>query len=145
MITYLIIIAVFFGLLMLIKTGISRAAKAAFEREIVEEEEFILVKPEGFLTPVDRFFEAYSKEFVEGGKKRKSWAKMSIIDSFEKDSQKSFEKTEDEIEIIVFEKLLGNKKHHKTYKLEVFVVKEAKNEYFERVNEMLNSFKLKEI
>ena len=65
----LIIGGVLVVLMVLISTKIKKSAAQAFESEIIETENFRLVKPAGFVHPLredsDYAFEAYSKEFGE--------------------------------------------------------------------------------
>lgn len=55
------------ALMVYLSTRIKKSAAAAFEREEVETPEFSLVKPEGFINPVNNppevVFSAYSKDF----------------------------------------------------------------------------------
>ena len=55
------------ALMVFVSTKIKKNAAQAFEREIIETEEFSLIKPEGLLHPLrdnsEFAFEAYSKEF----------------------------------------------------------------------------------
>jgi hypothetical protein len=63
----LIVGVVFVALMVYVSTKIKKSAASAFERETIDKEEFRLVKPEGFISPVDEnskfAFEAYTKEF----------------------------------------------------------------------------------
>jgi hypothetical protein len=56
-------------IMVFISTQIKKSAAQAFDREIVETENFTIVKPEGFMNPLressEYEFEAYSKEFGE--------------------------------------------------------------------------------
>lgn len=65
----LIIGGVLVALMVLVSTKIKKSAAQAFESEIIETENFRLVKPAGFVHPLrevsDYAFEAYSKEFGE--------------------------------------------------------------------------------
>lgn len=55
------------ALMVFVSTKIKKSAASAFERETIENEKFKLVKPEGFISPIDEnsnfAFEAYTKEF----------------------------------------------------------------------------------
>jgi hypothetical protein len=143
MLTYFIAIAVFVGILLIIKTIIKKAADAAFEEEIVENKDFTLVKPEGFLTPVDRQFEAYSRDWSEGGNFRRAWVNLNIIDGLHKESQIISKRVEKGVEIETIRKKLANKNLGKTFELEASYVSQYKNEYFDKIKEMLASFKLR--
>ena len=65
----LIIGGVLVALMVLVSTKIKKSAAQAFEREIIETENFRLVKPAGFIHPLREDspyeFEAYSKGFGE--------------------------------------------------------------------------------
>lgn len=56
-------------IMVIISTQIKKSAAQAFDREIIETEDFIIVKPEGFINPLretsEYAFEAYSKDFGE--------------------------------------------------------------------------------
>jgi predicted N-acyltransferase len=143
MLTYFIAIAVFVGVLMIIKTFVSKAASKAFEEEFVENEEFTLLKPAGFLTPVDRQFEAYSKDWSEGGNFRKAWVNLKITNGVKQNSKISNKRTEKGVEIETIRKTLANKNLGKTFELEASYVTQYKNEYFDKIQEMLESFKLR--
>lgn len=143
MLAYLIIIGIFIGILMLIKSQVKKAANAAFEEELVETEEFSLLKPEGYLTPIDKQFEAYSRDWSEGGHFRKSWAKLNILDGVKKNSKKQTEYNSKDVDIIELKRIIGDDKRKQTFEFTVSVVKEFKDEYLEKANQMLDSFKLK--
>ena len=57
------------ALMVFVSTKIKKSAAHAFEREIIETENYKIVKPEGFINPLrensDYEFEAYSKDFGE--------------------------------------------------------------------------------
>lgn len=59
------------GFMIWASTRIKRNAAQAFEREEIERPDFSIVKPEGFLAPVDpadgTIFSAYSKDFGTDG------------------------------------------------------------------------------
>ncbi len=143
MLAYLIIIGIFIGVLMLIKSQIKKAANAAFEAEFIETEEFSLTKPEGYLTPVDKQFEAYSRDWSEGGHFRKSWAKLNIFDSVKKNSKIQTEYASKDVDIIEIRKVISDAKQKKSFELQVSVVKEHQGEYLAKANAMLDSFKLR--
>jgi hypothetical protein len=143
MIAYLIIIGIFIGVLMLIKSQIKKAANVAFEEELVETEEFTLTKPSGYLTPVDKQFEAYSRDWSEGGHFRKSWAKLNILDGVKQNSKKQMEYNSKDVDIIELKRIIGDDKRKKTFELTVSVVKEFRGEYLAKANAMLDSFKLR--
>ncbi len=57
------------ALMVFVSTKIKAGAAQAFEPERVEREEFTIIKPRGFMTPVEAksgfAFEAYSREYGE--------------------------------------------------------------------------------
>jgi hypothetical protein len=63
----LIVGAALVALMVYVSTKIKKSAATAFERETIENEDFKLIKPEGFISPVDEnsdfAFEAYTKDF----------------------------------------------------------------------------------
>ena len=65
----LIVGVILVALMVYVSTKIKRSAAQAFEREMIETDDFSLVKPEGFISPVNEdsahLFEAYSKDFGE--------------------------------------------------------------------------------
>jgi hypothetical protein len=77
------------ALMVYVSTKIKRSAAAAFEREEIEEEDFSLVKPEGYIHPFKEdsplAFEAYSKEFGDEAAKnfRRSRATLRVVSDFE--------------------------------------------------------------
>lgn len=70
------------GFMVWLSTRIKRNAAKAFEREVIETPEFSIVKPEGFLAPVDPeagfLFTAYSKEFGVDAAERIRKARVEI-------------------------------------------------------------------
>lgn len=118
-------------------------ANEAFKREFIEKEGFTFVKAEGYLNPIKDEFEAYSRDFIEGGNLRKSWLKITENDSLRKPLQNTGNRIEDGVEIESFHKLIANKNLGKTFALEISVVKEHKDEYIGRINEMLDNFKVR--
>lgn len=86
MIYYLIFLGLFIAVLLFISSRIRRVASRAFEPETIENAEFKISKPAGFLHPLNNDsgfpFEAYSREFGEkgAGRLRKSLVKMNVYD-----------------------------------------------------------------
>lgn len=62
----LIVGVILVALMAFVSTKIKKSAAQAFERETIENEDFKIVKPEGFLSPINEdsefAFEAYSKD-----------------------------------------------------------------------------------
>jgi hypothetical protein len=71
------------GLMVYVSTRIKKSAASAFEREIIERENFRIVKPEGFISPIDEnskfAFEAYSKEFGKNDADELRQAQANLI------------------------------------------------------------------
>ncbi len=69
-----------------VSTKIKRSAAQAFEPERVEKKEFIIIKPRGFMTPVESdsgfAFEAYSRDYGEKKMRntRQSEAFLTVTD-----------------------------------------------------------------
>ncbi len=55
------------ALMVFVSTKIKKSAAAAFEQEVIDTKDFIMIKPEGLINPLREnsafAFEAYSKEF----------------------------------------------------------------------------------
>ncbi len=137
-----------------VSTKIKRSAARAFERETIETDKFSIVKPEGFISPINEnseyAFEAYSKDFGtsdETEKLRQAQAVLKIIDNFET-NEKPFtgesETLENGVAVQMFHKILENENSSKIYKLEISVLKEYREAYLAKINEMLDSFSLKQ-
>ena len=73
------------ALMVYVSTKIKKSAAAAFEREQIEEEDFSLVKPEGYIHPFKEnspfAFEAYTKDFGDEEAKsfRRSRATLRVV------------------------------------------------------------------
>ena len=89
MLFYILFVVLFIAALLFVSSRIRRAANAAFVPEIVENDEFRISKPEGFLNPIPEAskhpFEAYSREVGEraAGRIRKSTAELNIADGLQ--------------------------------------------------------------
>lgn len=152
-------------------TRIKRSAAAAYEAEAIETEEYTLVKPEGFLAPVETedflAFYAFSKEFGEeaGAEKlRQSLIKLKILAgrsgaeifkerkksfdtilSDEKPDENTFllcgERSEKDVEKIFYHKIVSA--NEKIYDLEMAVLADYREKYSERAEKLLASFRVK--
>jgi len=152
-------------------TKIKRSAAEAFEEETIETDEFSLVKPAGFLNPVENddylAFYAYSKEFGEeesAEKLRQGLIKLKILagrslaeiakeirQSFgkvitdEKPEENTFllkgEREEKEVSKIFYHKIV--EKNEKIYDLEMFVLADYEEKYAEAAEKLLSSFRVK--
>lgn len=135
------------ALMAYVSTRIKKSAAQAFERETIETEDFRIVKPEGFLNPVsensENAFEAYSKDYGEAdaAEHRKAVVKIYKTVGQSEDLPAESEKTEKGVTLQTFRKVLEKKE--KSYALEISVVKDYRDEYFDKINEMLSSFSLK--
>jgi hypothetical protein len=136
------------ALMAYVSTRIKKSAAQAFERETIETEDFRIVKPEGFLNPVSEnsanAFEAYSKDYGEAdaAEHRKAVVKIYKTGGLKsEDLPAESEKTEKGVTLQTFRKILEN--NQKSYALEISVVKDYRDEYFDKINEMLSSFSLK--
>jgi len=167
----LIIGGIIVALMVYASTRIKRSAAAAFAEETIETEEFTLVKPEGFLNPVETqdflAFYAYSKEFGEeetAEKSRQSLIKLKILagrslTQIGKDIKKSFDKlrseekldenafllkgarSEKDLETLFYHKIVA--KNEKVYDLEMSVLADYREKYDERAEKLLTSFRIK--
>jgi hypothetical protein len=79
----LIVGVVLVALMVYVSTKIKKSAASAFEREIIEKENFKLIKPDGFISPVDEnsdfAFEAYTKEFGKNDAEEFRQAQANLI------------------------------------------------------------------
>jgi hypothetical protein len=164
----LIIGVVIVALMAYVSTRIKKSAASAFERETIETDEFFVVKPEGFIHPLrdksEFAFEAYSKEFGQGeetGKLYKAQATLRVstdadfgayveraksefdeISSEEKTgTQTVLLKGESGSETQVFRKIVAQ--NGKVYDLRAAFLNEARDEYSEKTDELIKSFRVK--
>jgi hypothetical protein len=142
MLTYFLIVGIFVTVMIVVRSHIKSVTAEAFEREVIEKEGFKFVKAEGYLNPINDKFEAYSREFCEGEKFRKSWLEVTEHDSLRKPLQSSATRTENGVEIESFFKIIANKRLGKTFRLEISVVKDHKDEFMSRINQMLQNFEV---
>jgi hypothetical protein len=167
----LIIGAIVVALMVYVSTRIKRQAAEAFEEETIDTNEFSLVKPEGYLSPVENedflAFYAYSKEFGEEEKAEKlyqSLIKLKILagrslaeiageikKSLDAEIQEekpdentyilSGAKSEKEVEKIFYHKLVA--KNEQVYDLEVMVLTDYQEKFGEKAEKLLTSFHVK--
>ena len=165
------------ALMVFVSTKIKKSAASAFEREIVEGEDFTLVKPDGFISPINEnskfVFEAYTKEFGknDADEFRQMWTNLIIspvsdfetaIESIENNdgeilSKKISEdagsgqkiclieskKVEKNVVVRVFRKIIESSKNRRIYHLQISILDAYREEYTDRLNEMLESFAVK--
>jgi hypothetical protein len=100
------------ALMVYASTKIKKSAASAFEREIIENENFRLVKPEGFISPIDEnsefAFEAYTKEFGKNDADELRQAQANLMVISDLSFETVIENTKKTGEKILSEKLLGN-------------------------------------
>lgn len=144
----LILGVILVALMAYVSTRIKKSAARAFEKETIETEDFSIIKPEGLLSVVidensEYAFEAYSKDFGENeaSEFRKMTARIYKNPERGEDFSGETEKTEKGVTIQTFGKIL--KTDEKSYELEISVLKDYREQYFDKINEMLNSFSLK--
>lgn len=130
-------------------TKIKKLAAQAYEREIIETEEFTIVKPEGFINPVEsKFaFEAYTKDFGIGDAEeiRQAHAVLTIEKGVTSESEgltESEVSDEKNITTKVFRRTV--RQNNKIYELKITVLQENPADLEEKVNEMLKSFAVKQ-
>lgn len=170
MIFYLLIVVAFGAALFYISSRVKKAARLAFESETIETDEFVIVKPEGFINPIntesDFAFEAYSKDFGTGENAenlRQAEIFVRVFDnkSFnavceeakgtgeilpESDGKICLIKSEETLENVSaykFYKIIGSENGKKVYELKISVLQDFLAEYQNRIDETLESFRLK--
>ncbi len=166
----LIIGSIIVALMVYTSTRIKRSAAQAFEEETVETDDFFLVKPEGFLNPIraesEYAFEAYSKDYGEDDAEKLRQAHIILevsgsqklaevgetakesfdkLTSEEKIGKKTLllkgEKAEKSVETEIYHKII--EAEEKVYDLQVTVLSELREVYEERVNKLIESFRVK--
>ena len=152
-------------------TKIKRSAAEAFEEDLIETDEFSLVKPEGFLNPVETqdylAFYAFSKEYGEEDKTeklRQSLIKLKILagrslTEISKDIKKSFdniwseespdantllikgEKSEGDVRQLFYHKIVA--KDERIFDLEMSVLADYQEKYEVKAEKLLENFRVK--
>lgn len=163
---FIILGILFVAVLVFISSRIRRVTGRAFEPEVIETEEFSIIKPEGFIHPLndksEYAFEAYSREFgkKEAGTFRQAQAFVRVHSDFKLDenAQKipadnipedqeiyflESEKTENEVTVQTIQKIIEVPRKGKVYELKISALKEHKEDFLRSINEMLDSFKVK--
>jgi hypothetical protein len=173
MLGYIIVIVIFITILLSISSRIRKAASRAFEREEIETDEFFLIKPDGLINPLNtksKFaFEAYSKDFGKDDSEDIKQAQIfvsvfpaadfaEICDDTKKSAGEILSeelaenekicliKSEETLEYATaynFYKIAGSDERKKVYVLKISVLKELVEEYQDRIDETLESFRLK--
>jgi hypothetical protein len=167
----LIIGVIIVALMVYTSTKIKKSAAAAFAEETVETDEFSLVKPEGFLSPVENegflAFYAYSKEYGEeenAEKSRQGLIKLKILAGrslaeIGKEIKASFDEilseeisgnntlllrglsSEKDLETLYYHKLIA--RNEQVFDLEMAVLKDYREKYEEKAEKLLESFRVK--
>ena len=167
----LIVGAIVVALMVYASTKIKRSAAAAFEEETIETDEYSLVKPEGFLNPVEPqdylAFYAYSKEYGEADKAeklRQSLIKLKILAGrslaeIKKDVKGAFdealseenpdentvlltgEKSENDIGQLFYHKIIA--KDERIFDLEMSVLTDYQEKYEAKAEKLLETFRVK--
>jgi hypothetical protein len=173
MLGYIIVIAIFITILLTISSRIRKAASRAFEREEIAGREFFLIKPEGLINPINNkskfAFEAYSKDFGKGDAEDLKQAQIFVNVFPDADFTEICEDTKRAAGEILSEELAENEKiclikneetlenttaynfykiiesdtSKKIYVLKFSVLKGCLEDYQDRIDETLESFKLK--
>jgi hypothetical protein len=156
------------GLMIYASTRIKRTAAAAFDAETVETDEFIIQKPDGFLTVIGGdpkyLFEGYSKDFG-GHRSNFRLASMNVTvqpggidaaiaqvpgavvsDIGEVVGEQHYRvveatRSEDDVEHHMFYKLA--ERDGKVYRFEIDALAETSEEFLRKIEVMLASFELK--
>ena len=161
------------ALMVYASTRIKKTAAAAFEAETVETDEFIVQKPDGFLTVLNGdpqyAFESYSKEYGDTGAEdfRKGTAYLRIIsDSTVDKAAANLADAEDEIisnttevigehryRVIEIKRIVGGIEFRVFYKLagrnkrvfefQITAIAETTDEFMRNVEGMLAGFEIK--
>ena len=158
-------------LMVIISTRIKKAAARAFEREVIETDDFTVVKPNGFLHPLrepaEFPFEAYSKEFGERST-RNIWRARARLRMYTDRSaedilsaagnEESVELTEegeenitlvlsrntiDETGYVIRRKIVEDSSSGTTWELKVTTIEPYDDEFAERAGILLESFELR--
>ncbi len=134
------------ALMIYASTKIKRLAASAFEREEIDAGDFAIIKPEGFICPVETPypFEAHTKEFGEAEESeemRRAWATVVVSDMTEPEGVTESDRTQDGVPVKEFRKVLN--RGGRSFELSVSVLADHLGEFEARVNEMLGSFEVK--
>ena len=161
------------ALMVYASTRIKKTAALAFEAETIETDEFIIQKPDGFLTVLNGdpqyAFESYSKEYGATGAEnfRKGIANLRIYDtSSVSEAAAQLAGSDDEIvrdisevigehryRMIEIKRIVGGvefrcfsklaERTAQVYEFQITVIAAANDEFMDNVEGMLNSFEIK--
>lgn len=148
-------------------TKLKKYTAAQFEREEIDEQEFSLVKPEGFLHVLNESkfaFYAYSKEFGKAEAEEMRQAEIFIkffadktlaevcegiktsaekIVYFEDEGKECLIETETMIDEIGVDEIYKIVEGEKVYQLKISVLKNFRAEYENRIETISDSFRVK--
>ncbi|HMS38968.1 MAG TPA: hypothetical protein PKE69_01990 [Pyrinomonadaceae bacterium] len=148
-------------------TKLKKYTAAQFEREEIDEQEFSLVKPEGFLHVLNESkfaFYAYSKEFGKAEAEEMRQAEIFIeffadktlaevcegiktsaekIVYFEDEGKEYLIETEKTVDEIVVDEIYKIVEGEKIYQLKISVLNNIRAEYEERIETISDSFRIK--
>jgi hypothetical protein len=116
------------ALMVFVSTKIKKSAATAFEREVIDTKDFVIIKPEGLINPLrdksEFAFEAYSKEFGKNDAEEfnQMSAHLKII------SQASFEETCENTKKSVSEILSENVSKNKGQNISLIEGRKSENE-----------------
>lgn len=147
----LIVGVIIVALMVYVSTKIKKESKLAYEREMFENEDFKLIKPDEFLIPVNEnspfVFEAHSRDF--GTEESRDFyqclatVKISERSGESKNTVIETEQTEKGVPLKIFRKFIVSLNNNRIYELKIVVVQEFIEKYQDKVNEMLDSFAAK--
>ncbi len=134
------------ALMIYASTKIKRLAASAFEREEIDAGDFAIIKPEGFICPVETPypFEAHTKEFGEAEESeemRRAWATITVGDTAEPEGVNETDRDENGVPVREYRKVLN--REGRSFELSVVVLADHVAEFETRINEMLGSFEVK--
>ena len=173
----LIVGVVLVALMAFVSTKIKKSAASAFESEVIETEEFRIVKPEGFLNPINEdsefAFEAFSKDSGKNEAEvfRQARATISVFvdskfeaicenakksggqilsETFSEDAAQQqniclveSEEIKNGVTVKSFRKIAENIQKQKVYELQISVLENYREDFSDRIGEMLESFVVK--
>ena len=166
----LIVGSIIVALMVYASTKIKKQAALAYEPEVIETDDFIIEKPQGFLHPLNGepglAFEAYTKEFGTGEGRFLHQARAELSAAGGKKLSRAAADIREAADEIVLEAKLGGgglridtietvgeasveafydlqEKGGRVYCLRIAVLSERKDEYMSRILEMRESFQLK--
>lgn len=144
----LIIGLILVALMVYTSTKIKAAVAAAYSEEKIQTPDFEIIKPDGFLSPCDDksiyAFEAYSREFGEGEAADLHHVSVTLL-IHERLSVNETEIESHEVKNGVSLKIIRKYLHtpRNTYELTITALKDNYQQYDERIQKMLNSFKIR--